>query len=215
MLTMITETRPGILGGPGDYMPPCSNHPNDPRTDDESECVEVIAEIIEEERLLSATWVLDAFGDLTHEDYQLIATAIADSNPHRAGELLRDSVARIIKLDALREARVRMDRLIREDEEDAARSVYLNVDTADADTADRIAACIRECAGISDEDLAIGVVPMRMHLWLVKSHVELLIAARAAEAIFTRQKWREDSTDPEAVALRMLRRAIAGAEGRT
>jgi hypothetical protein len=44
---------------------------------------------------------------------------------------------------------------------------------------------------------------------------ELLCAARAAEAIFARQKWREDSNDPEAVALRMLRRAIAGAEGRT
>jgi hypothetical protein len=122
MLTLLNASRPRILGGPGDYMPTCSNHPHDPRTDDESEAVEVIAEIIEEERLLSATWISDALGELTHEDYQLIATAIADSNPHRAGELLRDSVARIIKLDSLREARVRMDRLIREDEEDAARS---------------------------------------------------------------------------------------------
>jgi hypothetical protein len=121
MLTMITETRPRIVGGPGDYLPPCSGHPNDPRTDDESEAVEVIAESIEEDRLLSATWIEDAFSELTGEDQKLIAAAIAASNPHRAGELLRDSVARIIKTDALREARIRMDRLIREDEEDAAR----------------------------------------------------------------------------------------------
>jgi hypothetical protein len=103
-------------------MPPCSNHPNDPRTDDESECVEVIAESIEEERMASATWIEDSFGDLTHEDYKLLAAALAAWNPHRAGEILRDSVARIIKSDSLREARIRMDRLIREDEEDAVRS---------------------------------------------------------------------------------------------
>jgi hypothetical protein len=114
MLTM-------IIGGPGDCLPPCSNHPHDPRTDDESDAVEVIAGSIEEERLSSAVWIEDAFGELTHEDYQLIAAALADSNPHRAGELLRDSVARIIRLDALLEARVRMDRLILENEEDAAR----------------------------------------------------------------------------------------------
>ncbi len=39
----------------------------------------------------------------------------------------------------------------------------------------------------------------------------LLDAARAAEAIFARQKWRDDSNDPEAVALRKLRAAIAAA----
>jgi hypothetical protein len=96
----------------------------------------------------------------------------------------------------------------------AMRTVYLNVDTADADTADRISACIKACAGISDEDLARGVMSERQHSRLVGSHFGLLCAARAAEAIFARQKWREDSTDPEAVALRMLRRAISGAEGR-
>lgn len=102
-------------------MPPYSGHPHDPRTDDESECVEVIAESIEEERLSSPTWIEDAFADLTVEDQKLIATALAACNPHRAGELLRDSVSRIIKTDSMLEARVRMDRLIREDEEDAAR----------------------------------------------------------------------------------------------
>jgi hypothetical protein len=55
----------------------------------------------------------------------------------------------------------------------------------------------------------------RQHSRLVGSHFGLLCAARAAEAIFARQKWREDSTDPEAVALRMLRRAIASAEWRS
>jgi hypothetical protein len=97
----------------------------------------------------------------------------------------------------------------------AMRAVYLNVDTSDADTADRIAACIKACAGISDEDLARGVMSERQHTKLVDRHFGLLCAARAAEAIFALQKWREDSPDPEAVALRMLRRAIAVAEGRT
>jgi hypothetical protein len=97
----------------------------------------------------------------------------------------------------------------------AMSAVYLNVNTSDADTADRIAACIRACAGISDEDLARGVVTERQHSRLEDSHFGLLCAARAAEAIFARQKWREDSPDPEAVALRMLRRAIAVAEGRS
>lgn len=40
----------------------------------------------------------------------------------------------------------------------------------------------------------------------------LLAAARAAEAVFAAQKWREDGLDPEAVALRLLRAAIASAE---
>jgi len=39
----------------------------------------------------------------------------------------------------------------------------------------------------------------------------LLDAARTAEAIFARQGWTPDSTDPEAVALRKLRDAIAKA----
>jgi hypothetical protein len=97
----------------------------------------------------------------------------------------------------------------------AMRAVYLNVDTSDADTADRIAACIKACAGISDEHLSQGVVPAHQHSSLANSHAELLVAARLAEAIFTRQKWSDGSNDPEAVALRMLRRAIAGAEGRS
>ena len=42
---------------------------------------------------------------------------------------------------------------------------------------------------------------------------DLLGAARAAEAVLARQKWREDSNDPEAVALRLLRAAIAKATG--
>lgn len=46
-----------------------------------------------------------------------------------------------------------------------------------------------------------------------KQRDDLLAAARAAESVFARQKWRDDSPDPEAVALRMLRAAIARAEG--
>lgn len=40
---------------------------------------------------------------------------------------------------------------------------------------------------------------------------DLLKAAQAAEAVLAKQNWRDDSTDPEAVALRMLRAAIAKA----
>jgi len=35
MLKILNETHHGVLGGPGDYFPPCSGHPHDPRTDDE------------------------------------------------------------------------------------------------------------------------------------------------------------------------------------
>lgn len=42
---------------------------------------------------------------------------------------------------------------------------------------------------------------------------ELLAAAIEAEAIFTRQRWRADSPDPEAIALRALRAAISKATG--
>jgi len=42
---------------------------------------------------------------------------------------------------------------------------------------------------------------------------ELLAAAIEAEAILTRQHWRADSPDPEAVALRALRSAISKATG--
>lgn len=42
---------------------------------------------------------------------------------------------------------------------------------------------------------------------------DLLEAARAAEAVFARQKWRTGSPDPEAVALFKLRAAIARATG--
>lgn len=38
---------------------------------------------------------------------------------------------------------------------------------------------------------------------------ELLAAARAAEEVLARQKWVDDSPDPEAAALRALRAAIA------
>ncbi|WP_316150477.1 hypothetical protein [Cupriavidus sp. BIC8F] len=44
---------------------------------------------------------------------------------------------------------------------------------------------------------------------------DLLAAAIAAEAIFTRQRWRADSLDPEALAMRALRAAIAKAIGGT
>lgn len=42
---------------------------------------------------------------------------------------------------------------------------------------------------------------------------ELMNAALAAEAIFARQGWAPDGIDPKAVALRMLRAAIAKATG--
>lgn len=42
---------------------------------------------------------------------------------------------------------------------------------------------------------------------------DLLAAAQAAEAIFSRQGWAPDGPDPEAVALRLLRAAIARTQG--
>jgi hypothetical protein len=88
------------------------------------------------------------------------------------------------------------------------RAVYLSVDTEEADTADRIAACIHACAGISDEDLAEGVVPARQYEILQNSLSALILAARAAETII------ECSSDPESSALQILRRAILCAEWR-
>lgn len=48
---------------------------------------------------------------------------------------------------------------------------------------------------------------------LIAAAPDLLDVARAAEAIFARQKWATDSNDPEAVALRKLRAVIARATG--
>jgi len=48
---------------------------------------------------------------------------------------------------------------------------------------------------------------------LMAAAPDLLEAARAAEAIFTRQKWGGDGDDPETVALRLSRAAIAKAMG--
>jgi hypothetical protein len=43
------------------------------------------------------------------------------------------------------------------------------------------------------------------------SFEKLLAAAKAAEAALARQKWIDTGTDPEAIALRQLREAIAAA----
>lgn len=48
---------------------------------------------------------------------------------------------------------------------------------------------------------------------LIAAAPELLEAAQAAESVLARQKWRPESTDPEAVALFGLRAAIAKATG--
>lgn len=48
---------------------------------------------------------------------------------------------------------------------------------------------------------------------LIAAAPELLEAALAAAAIFSRQKWLPQGTDPEAVALRLLNAAIAKATG--
>jgi len=94
-------------------------------------------------------------------------------------------------------------------------AVYPRLDMSDDEIADRICADVNACAGISDEHLSQGVVPVHQHSSLADSHADLMIAARAAEAVFAKQRWNEGSIDPEAVALRMLRKAIAGSEGRS
>lgn len=43
------------------------------------------------------------------------------------------------------------------------------------------------------------------------THDDLVAAAKAAEAILTKQKWLEGSTDPEAIALTKLRAALTKA----
>ena len=46
---------------------------------------------------------------------------------------------------------------------------------------------------------------------LIHAAPDLLVAVRKAEAIFTRANWLDTGSDPEAVALRELRAAIAKA----
>lgn len=118
---MHAATTPGF----GDYEAFPVTSPRDPRFDSAREYLEeaalkVIAQEVLDERMASATWIEDAFSELTHEDYKVMAAALADGNPHRAGELLRDAVSRIVKADAAKEAKVRLARLHREDEEEAA-----------------------------------------------------------------------------------------------
>jgi hypothetical protein len=84
--------------------------------------------------------------------------------------------------------------------------------------AHRIVACVNACAPIETSELEEitrtgGLLGPREDIArLAAQRDELLSAARAAEAVFAAQKWRDDSTDPEAVALRLLREAIVAAE---
>jgi hypothetical protein len=99
--------------------------PRDPRYDDradiaEAELIAIIAEHVLDERMKSATCIEDAFSELTHEDYNLMAASIASGAPTLAGMTLRASVERIIRADAQKEARSRLERLRDEAEADAA-----------------------------------------------------------------------------------------------
>lgn len=71
------------------------------------------------------------------------------------------------------------------------------------------------CYGFFGSDLAATLAEDQANRRLIATVPDLLDAAQAAEAIFTRQKWRADSPDPEAVAMCKLRAAIAKATGLT
>lgn len=69
------------------------------------------------------------------------------------------------------------------------------------------------CYGFAGSNLDDTIAEDQANHALIAAAPDLLDAARAAEVIFTRQKWRTDSTDPESVALSKLRAAIAKATG--
>jgi len=80
----------------------------------------------------------------------------------------------------------------------------------------RICAAVNACVGIPTTVLEAAARDgkfLHVYQMLLRQHDELLDAARAAEAVLGRQQWRQDSPDPEAVALRLLRAAIARADG--
>lgn len=87
-----------------------------------------------------------------------------------------------------------------------------------AANARRIVACVNACAPIETSELEEitrtgGLLGPRDDIArLAAQRDDLFAAAFAAETVLARQKWREDGTDPEAVALRLLRKAIAKAE---
>ena len=65
------------------------------------------------------------------------------------------------------------------------------------------------CFGYLGSDLDATIAEDEANRRLIAAAPDLLDAAQAAEAVLGRQKWREGSTDPEAVALFKLRGAIA------
>jgi hypothetical protein len=103
---------------------PCA-HPNAPSYDADIDAAEedvlaVIAGHVFDERMASATWVEDAFGELTRHDFKVMAMWIARGHHKWAGEAMRASVERLIRADAQKEARVRLERMRDEDAADAA-----------------------------------------------------------------------------------------------
>lgn len=68
--------------------------------------------------------------------------------------------------------------------------------------------------GFTGSDYKATIAESDANLALIAAAPQLLDAARAAAAVFSRQKWLKGSTDPEAVALATLVAAIACAEGR-
>lgn len=111
------------MPGPGDYERFPITSPNDPRFDDdigEEEAIDVIVEHIVAAQMKSAKAINEAFSELTPEDYEAFAAALSEGQQHRAGVLLRYAVKRIVKADAMKEARIRYERMRREDEADAA-----------------------------------------------------------------------------------------------
>ena len=104
---------------------PQTTSTNDPAYDAdldiaEKEALAAIAAHVFAERMASPAWIEDAFGELTHENYTLLATLIATGRTYRAGEVLRGAVRRIVNADAQKEARTRMERMRDEDAADAA-----------------------------------------------------------------------------------------------
>lgn len=93
------------------------SHPMDPRQPcaiGEEEAREAAIEELLQERMCSPAWVSDAQGDMTGEEYDLITAAIIGGDIQKVGELVVESVQRVIRAYAERDIDKRMARDRRE-----------------------------------------------------------------------------------------------------
>lgn len=114
---------PSSLPGAGDYgrLPIISAI--DPRCYDtaEEEGIEAIADALFTVRSESPAWISDAMNDLEQPEIDALAAAYRAGDQIAAGRVLFGAINRVLQRDARKEAEIRMEKMLREDEEDAAR----------------------------------------------------------------------------------------------